>query len=90
MEKNGEYKNLGRIGFCLSEEYAMKPEEARLMMTEPGCMDEKWVAKNPSLRTGTDSVSGFCSNASGLLATDLWRTASIFGFRCTKKIGEMG
>lgn len=58
----------------------MKPEEERLMTTEPGCTDVKWVARNPSFRTETDSVSELCDSASGLLATDLLKTASIFVF----------
>lgn len=56
----------------------MKPEEARLMMEEPECADEKLVAKKPSLRAEAAPFSGFCCNASGLFATDLFKTASIF------------
>lgn len=56
----------------------MKPEEARLMTKEPECAEEKWVAKNPSLRAETASFPGFCCKASGLFATALLKTASIF------------
>ena len=58
----------------------MTPEEARLMRKEPGCVDEKWAAKNPSLRAETAPFSGVCCSASGLFATDLLNTASIFPF----------
>lgn len=56
----------------------MKPDEARLTMTEPWCTDEKWEAKNPPLSAQTDSFSGFCKSASGVFATDLSKTANIF------------
>lgn len=56
----------------------MKPEEARLMTKDPECTDVKWVAKNPSLRAETASFPGFCCKASGLFATVLLKTASIF------------
>lgn len=57
----------------------MRPEEARLTVTEPGWREPKWLAKNPSFKVETDSDWGLW-RASGLLATDLSKTASIFAF----------
>lgn len=57
----------------------MRPEDARLTVTEPGWSEPKWLAKNPSFKVETDSDLGLC-RASGLLATDLSKTASIFAF----------
>ena len=55
----------------------MKPDWARLMVTESGLTDEKCWAKTPSFKAKTDSGLGLC-NPSGHFATDLSNTASIF------------
>lgn len=54
----------------------MRPEEPKLTVTEEGFTEAKCCARKPSFRAETDPDWGLC-RASGLLATDLSKTASI-------------
>ena len=62
----------------MSIEYAKRPEAPRLTVTAPEWREAKCFERKPSLREETELDSGVL-RASGLLATDWSKTASIFG-----------